>query len=119
MASTNSSLINHNFGGIRRKDSSFSDEKITCSDCQNVELYFTELNSGVGIRTAKGNISIGDYIPSGEEVIGLFETIQDGEANIIVYTEDEEGKLYRLDTTLNQLVLLFHFLSSAFLVLSI
>lgn len=106
MASTNSSLINHNFGGIRRKDSSFSDEKITCSDCQNVELYFTELNSGVGIRTAKGNISIGSYIPEDEEVIGIFETTQDGETDIIVYTEGEEGKVYYLNTVLGQLTLL-------------
>lgn len=111
MASTNSSLINHNFGGIRRKDSSFADEKITCSDCQNVELYFTELNSGVGIRTAKGNKSIGDVIPTGEEVVGIFETVQDGTPRFIVYTEydddgDRKGKLYSLDTVQITLTLL-------------
>lgn len=58
MASTTTQLINNNFGGIRRKDAYFSAEKITCSDCQNVELFFTKLNSGVGIRTAKGNIAV-------------------------------------------------------------
>ena len=86
--STTTSLINFKFGGIRRKDSVFSDEKITCSDCQNVELFFTKLNSGIGIRTANGNKSITQYldnndelqdaVPDGEEVVGIFETIQDG-----------------------------------------
>lgn len=103
MASTQTSLINHNFGGIRRKDSMFSEDKITCSDCQNVELYYTELNSAVGIRTSKGNASIGLDIPDGEKVVGLFETVQNGEKYIIIYTETGEvgtsgGKLYSYNT---------------------
>lgn len=106
MASTVTSLINHNFGGIRRKDSMFSDDKITCSDCQNVELYYTELNSAVGIRTAKGNFAITNQIPDNEQVIGIFETTQDGEVYFIVYTESEtEGKIYSLDLSLNTLTL--------------
>lgn len=107
MASTVTSLINHNFGGIRRKDSMFSDDKITCSDCQNVELYYTELNSAVGIRTAKGNFAITNRIPDDEQVIGIFETTQDGEVYFIVYTENEtKGKIYSLDLSLNTLTLL-------------
>lgn len=61
MSSTTTSLLNHNFGGIRRKDSCFSEDKITCSDCQNVELFYTKLNSGVGIRTSSGNTSVSTY----------------------------------------------------------
>lgn len=105
--STVTKLINNRFGGIRRKNSSFSEELITCSDCQNVELFFTKLNSGVGLRTASGNQNVTKYldneeevslIPSDENVIGLFETIQDGLTYMFAYTESEtEGKLYNID----------------------
>ena len=111
------SFINHNFGGIRRKDSAFAEQKITCSDCQNVELYYTELNSGVGLRTSKGNISVSTYrqdqelislIPSDENIIGIFETVQLGVKRLILYTESEtKGRLYNviLDShTINLLV---------------
>lgn len=58
--STITKLICNNFGGIRRKDAYFSSDKITCSDCQNVELFYTKLNSGVGVRSASGNTSVSD-----------------------------------------------------------
>lgn len=120
--SSTTSLINYNFGGIRRKDSVFSDEKITCSDCQNVELYYTQLNSGVGIKTAKGNISVTEYtdeegiiknlVPDDEEVIGIFETIQIGNYYLIVYTESStQGKLYNFDLPAKTLTLLVEGLS--------
>lgn len=104
MASTMISLSNRQFGGIRRKNSRFDETQITCSDCQNVELYFTELNSGVGVRTTKGNQAITTYfveneiqsvIPADEEIIEIFETVQLGIKYLIVYTVSEaEGKLY-------------------------
>lgn len=104
MASTLTSLINHNFGGIRRKDSMFSDDKITCSDCQNVELFYTELNSAVGIRTVKGNIAINNLIPSGETVVGMYESTQDNITYFLVYTETTSGgKIYNLDLSGNTL----------------
>ena len=53
MASTTISLSSRAFGGIRRKNSSFDDSKITCSDCQNVELYYTDANAGIGLRRFK------------------------------------------------------------------
>lgn len=115
MASTTTSLINYNFGGIRRKDAVFMADKITCSDCQNVELFFTKLNSGVGIRTANGNVAITTCIPSGEEVIGMFESIQDGDSVIFVYTEetaiDGNGKLYILNMLADSLTLVDETLS--------
>ena len=111
------SFVNHNFGGIRRKDSAFSEQKVTCSDCQNVELYFTELNSGVGLRTSKGNISVTTYqeegvikslIPEDENIIGVFETIQLGVKRLIIYTESQtKGRLYNVileSYTINLLV---------------
>jgi len=98
MASTTTSLINYNFGGIRRKDAVFMADKITCSDCQNVELFFTKLNSGVGIRTVNGNQAITDDIPNDENVIGLFESIQNKKSIFFVYTESEtKGRIYTLD----------------------
>ena len=120
--STTTSLINFKFGGIRRKDSVFSDEKITCSDCQNVELFFTKLNSGIGIRTANGNKSITQYVdnndelqdavPDGEEVVGIFETIQDGISYFIVYTESEtKGRIYSFNLLTKVLTLIVDNLS--------
>ena len=111
MASRITSLLNSNFGGIRRKDSAFSDEKITCSDCQNAELFFTELNSGIGVRTASGNIAVSTHkvndeivsiIPDDENVVGMFESVLDGETYFFVYTEQNTevspvGKLYTFD----------------------
>jgi len=109
--STITKLVTNKFGGIRRKESSFNDSGITCSDCQNVELFFTELNSGVGLRTANGNQVITKHevsgslvsaIPSTEEVVGVFESNQNGHPVIFVYTENiaasvgtaGAGKLY-------------------------
>lgn len=100
-------FINNTFGGIRRKESSFIESKITCSDCQNVELFFTDLNAGVGIRTAKGNQSMNVSLPDGEELIDGFESEQDGETVFFLYAESlSEGKIYRFNgtNTLNEVV---------------
>ena len=61
-------LICNNFSGINRSGSQFTSSVITASDMQNVELFSTENNSGVGIRTSNGNVAISDYIPEGEFV---------------------------------------------------
>lgn len=109
------SFISSNFGGIRRKDSAFVEEKITCSDCQNVELYYTGLNSGVGIKTAKGNKSVSrksvnneivDLIPQDEEIIGIFESNQNGVTYFFVYTESSVGKLYDFKVNTKELNLI-------------
>ena len=67
------SLICNNFSGINRTSSIYSSSVITASDIQNVELFATGVNLGVGIRTAKGNISVYDDIPEGEKVINIFK----------------------------------------------
>ncbi len=91
-------LICNNFSGINRTSSIYSSAVITASDIQNVELYSTGVNSGVGIRTAKGNASIYNNIPDDENVINIFESIQKGNSYFFVHTENEtEGKIYLFD----------------------
>ena len=93
------SLICNNFSGINRTSSIYSSSVITASDMQNVELYSTGVNSGVGIRTSKGNIAVCDNIPQGEAVVNIFESVQKGEKYFFVHTESEtEGKIYLFDT---------------------
>lgn len=88
-------LICNNFSGINRSSSVYSSSIITASDLQNVELFATEVNSGVGIRTAKGNISVCNTIPDDESVINIFESVQKGNTYFFVHTENEtEGKIY-------------------------
>ena len=89
------SLICNSFSGINRSNSVFSSSVITASDIQNVELFSTETNSGVGIRTANGNISVCDLIPEDENVINIFESIQKTKSHFFVHTEsNSEGKIY-------------------------
>ena len=57
--------------GIRERNANFNDSLVTAQDIQNVELYYTGVNEGVGIRTAKGNTSI---------------TREDNHTNLTVYT---------------------------------
>lgn len=107
MTSTTTSLLNSHFGGIRRKDACFTQDKITCSDCQNAELFYTELNSGIGVRTASGNIAVSNHtvddelvslFPDDEYIVGMFEAVLDGTTYFFVYTENETvGKLYTYD----------------------
>ena len=88
-------LICNNFSGINRSSSVYSSSIITASDLQNVELFATEVNSGVGIRTAKGNVSVCNSIPEDETVINIFESVQKGKTYFFVHTENsEEGKIY-------------------------
>lgn len=88
-------LICNNFSGINRTSSVYSSSIITASDIQNVELYSTGVNSGVGIRTAKGNSSVCDDIPTNEKVINIFESIQGGITYFFIHTENStSGKIY-------------------------
>ena len=87
-------LICSNFSGINRSNSVFSSSVITASDIQNVELFSTEINSGVGIRTTNGNISVGE-IPEGETVVNIFESVQNSNTYFFVHTENSMvGKIY-------------------------
>ena len=107
MATTVTDLLCNHFGGIRRKNSRFDAEQITCTDCQNVELFDTKINAGVGIRTAAGNTSVCDDFGSTEKVIGIFESTQSTIKYCLLYTEDEnEGKFYRFNASTEELTLL-------------
>ena len=101
-------LICSNFSGINRSSSVYSSSVITASDIQNVELFATEINSGVGIRTAKGNVAVCDLIPADEKIINIFESVQKSQTYFFVHTENKtEGKIYlysRLAGTLTEKV---------------
>lgn len=101
-----SSLKCNRFGGIRRINASFSNDFISASDLQNVELFNTGINSGVGIRTAKGNIAVCEVIPEDEKIINLFESIQKNNTYCFVHTEnDTKGKFYLYDLITKQVQL--------------
>ncbi len=89
-------IICNRFGGVRQVNPAFSNEVITASDMQNVELYFTGINNGVGIRTQKGNVNItADLIPEGETVVNVFESIQNKKSYMFIHTvSSSEGKVY-------------------------
>lgn len=104
--STLTQLICNNFGGIRQKNAVFNSDLITASDMQNVELYYTGTNGGVGIRTMQGNIAVNDSLKNSEKIINIFESIQDEKTYFFVHSEsDTEGKFYLYDISLNTLTL--------------
>ena len=82
------SLICNNFSGINRSSAVFDSSIITASDIQNVELYSTETNSGVGIRTANGNVSICDLLSEDEQVVNIFESVQKSKTYFFVQKRD-------------------------------
>lgn len=89
------SLICNNFSGINRSSSVYSSSVITAFDMQNVELFPTEINSGVGIRTAAGNVAVSSLVPQGESVVNIFESVQKSKTYFFVHTESSaEGKIY-------------------------
>lgn len=101
--STLTQLICRNFGGIRQKNAIFSEEMISAQDIQNVELYFTGINNGVGIRTMKGNSSVNDELIDDMRIVELFESVQQGTKIFFVYAESvdtaisRKGVLYKLN----------------------
>ncbi|MBE7703652.1 MAG: hypothetical protein E7Z89_06345 [Cyanobacteria bacterium SIG28] len=100
------SLICNNFSGINRSSSVFSGTTITASDLQNVELFATEINSGVGIRTSSGNVSVSDLIPEDENVVNIFESIQKARTYFFVHTESKtQGKIYSFSLETGELEL--------------
>lgn len=93
--STVTNIICNNFAGIKRVVSDFSSSQITASDLQNVELFFTGINSGVGIRTMKGNKAVLTIGSAGENIINIFQSIQGDSMYFFVHTETStEGRLY-------------------------
>ena len=79
MVTYNSSLLCNTFAGIKRINSSFTNSIISASDMQNVELFNTGINSGVGIRTMKGNQSVLTLDDKEEKIINIFSSVQKSE----------------------------------------
>lgn len=99
-------LVCNNFSGINRTSSIFDSSIITAVDLQNVELFSTETNSGVGIRTANGNIAVSDLLPENEIVINIFESIQKSTNYFFIHTENNsEGKIYLFNPLTKELIL--------------
>lgn len=91
-------LLCNRFGGIRERNANFSSKLITAQDIQNVELYFTGTNSGVGIRTVKGNVSICNMLVRQAHIVRLFESIQQQKKYFFVYAENNTiGTLYNFN----------------------
>lgn len=101
--STLTQLICRNFGGIREKNAVFTEEMISAQDIQNVELYFTGINNGVGIRTMKGNDSINNELFGDMRIVEIFESVQKGQKHFFIYAESNlttdirKGVLYYLN----------------------
>ena len=107
MSSYTTQLICNKFGGIKKKDAVFSSDIITASDLQNVELFYTGLNSGIGIRTVLGNISVTNLIPSDEKIIDAFEATQQAVKYDFIYTESNiKGRIYLYNIAADTLTLL-------------
>ena len=80
---------------------------LSASDLQNVELFNTGINSGVGIRTTKGNTAVCKSIPTDEKIINLFESVQGNTNYCFVYTENSaKGKIYSFDINTQSVTLL-------------
>lgn len=104
--SVTTQLLCNKFGGIRKKTATFSSDLITCSDCQNVELFYTGVNSGIGVRTAKGNVPLKDL--ENKTIINIFESIQGGTSYCLLHAEDaSHGYIYKYDITANTATLMY------------
>lgn len=100
-----SQLICNKFAGIRKNNAIFSEEAISAQDMQNIELYYTGTNGGVGIRTMKGNVSINSFLEGKEKIINIFESVQKEQKYFFVHTETEtQGKFYLYDLNNNTLI---------------
>lgn len=105
--STLTQLLCNRFGGIRERNASFSSDLITAQDMQNVELYYTGENTGIGIRTVKGNVSVNNELLNTSRIIKNFESVQQQKKYFFIYAEnDDKGCLYNFNRELNQLEIL-------------
>ena len=99
-------ILCNNFAGIKRVCSDFSSSQITASDIQNVELFNTGVNSGVGIRSMKGNTALLTLGSDDEKIINIFQSIQNDTTYFIVHTETSlEGRLYEFSPVSTTLTL--------------
>lgn len=99
-------LICNKFAGIRKNNAVFSEDAISAQDMQNIELYYTGTNGGIGIRTMKGNISINNTLVGSEKIVNIFESTQKEVKRFFIHTETEtQGKFYLYNQNHNTLEL--------------
>lgn len=104
--STHTKIICNNFAGIKRVCSDFCSSQITASDLQNVELFHTGVNSGIGIRTMKGNTALLTLGSTDENIINIFQSIQGDSTYFFIHTETStEGRLYLFSPSSSTLTL--------------
>lgn len=98
MSSERTQLLCNNFTGIKRKEAIFSSDCISCSDCQNIELYYTNQNNGVGIRTSSGNRPVIDTLLDGSyKIYGMFEATMNTTSYMFLYAvSDDETKASKI-----------------------
>ena len=105
--STITQMLCNKFGGIRERNAVFNEEYVTAQDLQNIELYFTGVNNGIGIRTVRGNISVNDSLVGSKRIIGLWQSNQAQKSYFFVYAEDNtEGVLYNFNRETKELEVL-------------
>jgi hypothetical protein len=91
------------FKGIREFNGLNSGGMISAITCQNVELQPNQIGSEVGIKTVSGN-ALAYELPTGYKVIEMFKSLQEGITYKFVYAEnDEQGILYYVNPTDNEL----------------
>lgn len=89
------------FKGIREQNGIASGGVISAISCQNTEIFPTEIGDNTGIRSMKGNTLL-YTLPLGYEVIGIFQSEQDGVKYKFIYAEseaDNEGKLFYINSS--------------------
>ena len=112
MATINDAILTNKFLGIKRIDTSFSSLVITSSDLQNVELFDTGVNSGIGIRNMKGNVKDFEFENPNEKVINMFQSVQKAETYFFIHTEiNGVGKVYLYNPIANTVTLKYDNLS--------
>lgn len=112
MTTVNDAILTNRFLGIKRIDTSFSSSAITSSDLQNVEMFDTGVNSGIGIRNMKGNEKDFEFENPNEKVINMFQSVQKTETYFFIHTECENvGKVYLYNPVAHTIALKYSNLS--------
>lgn len=87
-------LVFEKFRGIREYNGVNYGGQISAITCRNVELVQTEIADKTGIKSMYGN-AVAYALPVGYKIIGLYKSIQEGNAYKIIYAETEEkGTLF-------------------------
>lgn len=94
-------LIFTNFKGIREYNGVNANGEISAISSYNVELFASDIGSGVGIKSMPGNARI-YQLPTGYKAKGIFKSNQFGKDYVFIYAENDTiGSLFYIDETLS------------------